>query len=194
MLPKFQGLDLKDGDIDYSKYNLAELREAEATIDSQSYPKNHANLLDALSKLSIDGNNIDSLPDETETEKFNWFFPDRIETPDQIRKSLYVGAAACGLIAVVTACITSYAVFREPVLGIDAWSFGDAALFAICGYGVFRGSRVAAILATVIFVLDRYFIYVDEGIFPSGISFVFFLLLVTGVRGTFAHNKSKAAN
>lgn len=183
---------MKDGDIDYSKYGLAELREAEGRIDSQNYPKNHANLLVALSKHAKESESVDPRPDKPETEKFNWFFPIPIETPDQIKKSLNVGATACALITIVTILITSYAVFKEPVLGLDAWTFGDAALFAICGYGVFRGSRVAAIVAVILFVLARYFMYVDEGQFPSVFSIFLFLMLVTGLRGTFAHNRSRA--
>lgn len=183
---------MKDGDIDYSKYSLAELREAEASIDSQNYPKNHSNLIDALSRLSANEEKSDPPPDESEAEKFNWFFPDSIETPNQIRKSLYVGTAACGLIAIVTTLLTSYAVFGEQVLGLDASAFGDAALFAIFAYGVFRGSRVAAILAVIIFTMNRYFMYVDEGRFPGVLTFLLLLMLVTGVRGAFAHNKNKA--
>lgn len=42
-------MDKKDGEIDYSKYGLSELREIEAHIDAQSNPKNYANLQRAIS-------------------------------------------------------------------------------------------------------------------------------------------------
>lgn len=38
----------KDGGIDYSRYNLSELRDIEAHIDSESNPKNFANLQAAI--------------------------------------------------------------------------------------------------------------------------------------------------
>jgi len=41
-------LDKKDGEIDYSKCSLSELREIEAHIDAQSNPKNYANLQRAI--------------------------------------------------------------------------------------------------------------------------------------------------
>lgn len=41
-------MESKDGEIDYSECSLAELRDVEAHIDSQNYPKNFANLQRAI--------------------------------------------------------------------------------------------------------------------------------------------------
>ena len=38
----------RDGEVDYSRYSLSELREAEASIDKSAYPQNFANLTRAL--------------------------------------------------------------------------------------------------------------------------------------------------
>jgi uncharacterized RDD family membrane protein YckC len=42
------GLEIKDDEFDYSAYSLSELRDVEAHIDAQNYPKNHANLQRAI--------------------------------------------------------------------------------------------------------------------------------------------------
>jgi uncharacterized membrane protein YhaH (DUF805 family) len=47
-----------DGDVEYSRYGLAELEEALARINRQKYPKNYANLCAAYEQLT--GNPVDS--------------------------------------------------------------------------------------------------------------------------------------
>ena len=41
-------METKDGEIDYSRYSLSELRDVEAHIDAQRNPKNYANLQTAI--------------------------------------------------------------------------------------------------------------------------------------------------
>lgn len=43
-----QGLERKDGEIDYSALSISELRDVDAHIDSQNNPKNYANLQRAI--------------------------------------------------------------------------------------------------------------------------------------------------
>ncbi len=55
-------LEAKDGEVDYSECSLAELRDVEAQINRQSYPKNFANLQRAIA------NRLESQQPTTETE------------------------------------------------------------------------------------------------------------------------------
>lgn len=55
-------MEVKDGEIDYSECSLAELRDAEANINRQSYPKNFANLQRAIASR------VESQPPTTETK------------------------------------------------------------------------------------------------------------------------------
>ena len=180
---------MKDGDVDYSGYCLSELREIESYIDGQKNPKNFSNLQIAIAKLSCDdpiGESPNVKPDE---DAFIWLFPRRVETSDHIRKALNTGAIACAIVAVVTVAAVSYSVFMEPILGLDEWSYIDAVLFAICGYGIFRGSRIAGFFALGIFVAARYFMFVDEGKFGGALSIFILAMMITGIRGAFAHHR-----
>jgi hypothetical protein len=187
-------LGRKDGEIDYSKYSFQDLLGVEAVINERKYPKSYANLQREIAnrkKSAPPADNSDrklSVEDSQE-DKFNWFFPDKIETPDQIKTTLKTGAFACAIVAVTTIFAASYSIYREPILDLDAWSYVDAVLFAILGYGIFRGSRVAAIIALVIFVWSRYVMYVDEGKFGGVLSILVLAMFITGVRGAFAYNK-----
>lgn len=50
-----------DGDIDFSRYSLEELREAERSIDRVSYPRNFENLSKAISFALRQASNADSI-------------------------------------------------------------------------------------------------------------------------------------
>lgn len=47
-------METKDGEIDYSKYSLSELRDVEAHIDARRNPKNYANLMSTIDERVIE--------------------------------------------------------------------------------------------------------------------------------------------
>jgi hypothetical protein len=53
---------VKDGDVSYANYSMDELRQALASIDADKYPRNFANLRDALAtRAAMPATEVDKL-------------------------------------------------------------------------------------------------------------------------------------
>jgi len=58
-------------------------------------------------------------------------------------------------IAGVTAIVAGVSVsLGKPVLGLDAWAFVDAGIFAIAGWRIWRLSRIWAVSALALFIIE----------------------------------------
>jgi len=120
-----------------------------------------------------------------------WYWP-KLTGLKEAEQAAHQGAGVCFVIAVFTAIVAGMSLWlRRPVMGIDAWAFLDAIIFAIAGWRVWRLSRIWAVLALVIFVGETiYAVEATSGPIPPGGAFirmVFILVLINGVRGTFAY-------
>jgi hypothetical protein len=98
----------------------------------------------------------------------------------------------CIVIAVFTAIVAGMSLWLgRPVLGIDAWAFADAVIFGIAGWRVWRLSRIWAVLALVIYIMETvYAVEATSGSVPAAGAYLrvlFTLVLISGVRGTFAY-------
>ncbi len=181
-------LNRKDGEIDYSANSLSELRDIEAHIDTRIYPKNYENLQRAIDRLRSQqpSENSAKPSPSRNAPKRNRLWPD-VSTPDGVRTALRSGTIACTIICLATVALTIYALKVESILGIDAWAFGDSAVYALCAYGIHRGSRIAAIVGLAIHVLNRVLMYVEEGVTGGVVTLLLILMLLNGVRGAFAY-------
>ena len=124
-----------------------------------------------------------------------WYWP-KLETLEDAEKAAHEGAAVCFVIAAFMALVATVSLWRDkPVLGIDAWGFADAIIFATAGWRLWRLSRIWAVLALAIYVLGKvYALEATSGpVPPAGafISVAFTLVLIAGVRGTFAYHALK---
>jgi hypothetical protein len=120
-----------------------------------------------------------------------WFWP-KLAGLKEAEQAAHEGAGVCFVIAVFTAIVAGTSLWLDkPVLGMDAWAFADAIIFAIAGWRVWRLSRIWAVLALVIFVMETvYAVEVTSGPVPPAGAFirmVFTLVLISSVRGTFAY-------
>jgi hypothetical protein len=124
-----------------------------------------------------------------------WYWP-KVTGLKEAEQAAHEGAGVCFVIATFTAIVAGMSLWLDkPVLGIHAGAFVDAIIFAIAGWRVWRLSRIWAVLALVIYVMERvYALEVTSGpVPPAGafISVVITLVLISGVRGTFAYHAFK---
>jgi len=120
-----------------------------------------------------------------------WYWP-KLTSLKEAEQAAHEGAGACFVIAVFTAIVAGMSLWLDrPVLGMDAWAFADAMIFAIAAWRVWRLSRIWAVLALVIYVMGRVrAVEVTSGpVPPVGVFIivVFTLVLISSVRGTFAY-------
>jgi hypothetical protein len=123
---------------------------------------------------------------EKKTTKFWW--PD-VSTQDDARSAAKGGATAAWIVAVVTSGFALYAALKAPVLNVTAWSFLDAALFAALGFGIWRLSRLAAIGALVLYLVEQGFLWASVGPKNPVMALLFIMFFVGGIRGTFSYHR-----
>ncbi len=104
------------------------------------------------------------------------------------KKAAKEGAGAAVVVAAITTLFSVLALFDIRLLpGYSAWSFVDAALFALVAWRIYKMSRVWAVVGLLLYIVEFAYTFYLRGI-SAGI-FVGVLILggfVSGVRGTFA--------
>jgi hypothetical protein len=125
----------------------------------------------------------------TKCAHMKWYWP-KVTGLKEAERAAHEGAGVCFVIAAFTAIVAGTSFWlNRPVLGLDAWAFADAMIFAIAGWRVWQLSRVWAVLVLVIYIMEKVYAITSGPVPPAGafISVVFTLLLIGGVRGTFAY-------
>ena len=107
-----------DGEIDYGKYSLRELREAESHISSDRFPKNHQNLKREIERRYGDGGQIEPETAQ-ESEERVW---ERPENSGEL--SDMASSKSAKYIAVFVAVGVTLNVITESTLEANGYSFG----------------------------------------------------------------------
>lgn len=118
-------------------------------------------------------------PDETEKalKKAN----------DQIKAAWGAGLVTAGFTAVGILAIT---IFEIELMGISLWSFLDVAVILGISYGVYRKSRVCAVLLFAFFLLSKLAIFIQAGKMPNILFTIFMgVLFYHGIPGTLAYHR-----
>ena len=113
-----------------------------------------------------------------------------IDVPPTTLKKIK-GAWVAGLISgCITLLVTMLAISGTSILGFDAWNFMDVALVFGLTYGIYKKSRVCAVLMLAYFVASKIFMAI-EGCPRGGIilSLVFAYYFAQGISGTFAYHR-----
>jgi hypothetical protein len=128
-------------------------------------------------------------------KKQNFLWPD-VSTLEAARSAAMGGAAVAGIIATITTAVAVYASFKGPVMLGSAWSFVDAALFAIIAVGIWRSvSRVAAVSGLLLYLAEQAYQWSTIGPKSPVLAVFLVLFLIHGVRGAFRyHQLKKVAN
>jgi hypothetical protein len=120
-----------------------------------------------------------------------WYWP-KLTGLKESEQASHQGAGVCFFIAGVTAIVAGVSIsLDKPVLGMDAWAFVDAGIFAIAGWRIWRLSRIWAILALAIFIIETVYAVESSPDVPAAGAYVravLALALIGSVRGTFAYH------
>lgn len=79
----------------------------------------------------------------------------------------------------------------EKLAGLTLWSMLDAVVFGGIAIGIYRRSRICAVAALVLFILEKILQLAESGlgILGIGIAGFFIVLFLIGIKGTFAFHK-----
>jgi hypothetical protein len=110
--------------------------------------------------------------------------------PDEVLRKIKHAWIAGLISAAITLLVTLLAVSGFKVLDFDAWEFLDVALILGLTYGIYRKSRVCALLMFLYFLASKILMFVQSGK-PNGIvmGIIFLYYYGQGVAGTFAYHK-----
>lgn len=125
---------------------------------------------------------------EGKNKDFNMFWPniDDIEDAKGIAKS---AAFIPAFVSVVTAIIVLVGIFYKPILGLDAWAFIDAFLFALVAFGMWKLNRVVAILGLILYIWGQAQLFSVHGS-GTGVMTVFFAIMwFNGIRASLRYHK-----
>lgn len=115
------------------------------------------------------------------------------EIPADIARKIKSAWIAGCISGAVTLVVTLIAMSGTAALGFDAWSLLDVAVIFGLAFGIYKKSRVCAVLMLAYFILSKIILMMEAGK-PSGllVALIFAYYYVQGIRGTFAFHKLKA--
>jgi hypothetical protein len=130
-----------------------------------------------------------------EGKRKNAWWPD-VSTLEGARSARMYGVWAALFSAVVTAAFATYSLMSGKVAldFIDASAFVDVAIFAAIAFGIYKGSRFAAVAGLVIFVGEKVYQWSVTGT-ASGVFLAVALVYcyVVAIRGTYALRRLRTA-
>ena len=116
------------------------------------------------------------------------FWP-AVDTLEAAKNTAKQGGIAAAIVAVITAVFAILSLFGVELVSI--WALVDAGLFALIAFGVFKMSRVAAVLGLLIYLWGQINQMLATGKINSILFILFVLYFIHGIRGTFAYHKLK---
>jgi hypothetical protein len=74
---------------------------------------------------------------------------------------------------------------------MNAWSFVDVVIFLAIAWGIYRLSRIAAVLGLVVYGLGQVLMWIEIGLQIQGIWLLTLIVFgfINGIRGTFAYHR-----
>jgi hypothetical protein len=129
------------------------------------------------------------------SKKKNAFWPS-VDTLDEARDACRNGGWGALFVAGVTgvlALLSAAGVTWLASMGLDAWALLDAGLFAALAWGLFRCSRVAAVLALALYLFERMMALASGQVGGIPLVIVLTLVFLGAARGAFAYHRLKGA-
>jgi len=115
--------------------------------------------------------------------------------PDEVLKKIKHAWIAGLISAGVTLLFTLMAIFGVKMMGFGVGEILDVALILGLTYGIYRKSRVCAVLMLAYFVISKIILFKQTGQFNGVLVAVAFIYYYAqGVAGTFAYHKHVQAN
>jgi hypothetical protein len=118
----------------------------------------------------------------------NWFWP-AVDTIGAAQDAAKLGAYTAAIVAGITALFAILSLFGVEITSI--WALVDAGLFALIAFGIYKMSRVAAVAGLLLYLWGQLSQLLDSGRTNWFLVFLFTLMFIGGIRGTFAYHKLK---
>lgn len=108
------------------------------------------------------------------------------EITQKIKNAWIVGLVSAGL----TVIATIISIYGTDILGLDATAFIDVVFMLVFTFGIYKNSRVCAVLMLTLFVVNKIFMWVESDA-PSGflLSAIVLWFYSQGVIGTFQYHR-----
>jgi serine/threonine-protein kinase len=121
-----------------------------------------------------------------------WSKISNIEEAKEYTRSGFVAALFCA--GVTLALVLLHFAGASLLPGFDAFALFDVALFAGFAWGIYRYSRICAILALVLYVGEQANNIVNFRTYNAVLAVLFIMFFIKSIRGTFAYHRFKAAS
>ena len=123
------------------------------------------------------------------SSKRNFFWPE-VDTIENAKAASRTGAWAAIFVAAMTGIAAILSYLGIQVFGqvkITMWSLIDCALFIVIAWGLFRYSRVAAVIGLFLYIAERIDMLASGPIAGLLVTVIVILIFIGAVRGTFAY-------
>lgn len=127
-----------------------------------------------------------NLPANQKTK--NWFWPP-VDSLDAAKEAAKQGAIAAAIVAGITALFAILSLFGVALTSI--WALVDAGLFALIAFGIYKMSRIAAVIGILLYLWGQLSQILATGKTNFILVFLFTLYFIHAIRGTFAYHKLK---
>jgi serine/threonine-protein kinase len=110
--------------------------------------------------------------------------------PEEVRKQIKYAWVAASISGLFTLTFALLAISGTSLFGYSAWELVDAALVFGLAFGIYKKSRICAVVTFAYFIGSKIYMMVEAGQ-PNGIvlGMVFAFFYYQGVMGTFAYHK-----
>ncbi|MGH7493628.1 MAG: hypothetical protein ACREOO_14720 [bacterium] len=121
----------------------------------------------------------------------NVFWP-KVDTIEDAKAASRAGAWAAIFVAAMTGVVAILAFAGIQIFGqvkIEVWSLIDSALFILIAWGLFRYSRVAAVVGLLLYLVERIVMMASGLTGGLIVSVIIILMFIGAVRGTIAYRR-----
>jgi len=126
-----------------------------------------------------------------EVNKGKWYWPN-ITDVESAKAAVQIAFWAAIIIASLTAVLATISLItKQSVATINAWAYSDSVIMFFLAWRIKKMSRVFSVIALLLFVIGKGISVQAQTPEVLGIviALVIVLMLINGVRGTFAHHK-----
>lgn len=116
------------------------------------------------------------------------FWP-AVNTLEAAKNTAKQGAVSAAIVAVITGIMAILSLFGVDTVSI--WALVDAGLFALIAFGIYKMSRIAAILGLLLYLWGQIGVITSTGNTNVILFILFVLYFIHGIRGTFAYHNLK---
>jgi hypothetical protein len=114
---------------------------------------------------------------------------ERMTVPEEITKPIRHGWIAACISGLFTLVFAILAMMGQKIPGVSPWMLLDVAIIAGLGFGIYRKSRVCAVLMLVYFIASKIYMLTQTTSAGSiGMGVVFLYIYFQATRATFAYH------